>query len=117
MTHKAGHLISEVKAHIRGDLVVSASARVNFPHSFDAETLDELGFYVRVDVFSGGIQLEISPIVQDLQFFQPSQDFPAVAFRDDPLFPEHNAMSPAPPDIVGNEHLITWGQTSHVSTR
>ncbi len=89
---------------------------MHFSDSFDTETLDEFAFYIGVHILSRYIEFEKSPVVVVLQFSQPAQNHPAVLFRNDPLFPEHNRVGLTPPDIVGNQHFITGWYPSYVST-
>ncbi len=65
---KVSDLIPQVKAHVQGNLIVSAPARMHFSNSFDTETLDEFAFYVGVHILSRYIEFEKSPVVVVLQF-------------------------------------------------
>ena len=92
-------LVSQVEAHVEGNLVVAAPAGVHFP-AHGPDPIDETPLDRHVDVLVGLQKPEGPGCDLRADFGQGIHDTAGVGRRDDPLPLQHPAVGDAPLDIM-----------------
>jgi hypothetical protein len=110
-------LIPKIKAHIQDDLIISASSRMDLPSRFDSDSIDDERLNIGMNILFGRIQPELSFSIKGLHFLQPLEDLLPFLSGKNALAAKHKDVSPASPDVVRDQPLVTGRNPFHISSR
>ncbi len=109
--------VPQVQAHVQGDLIVPAPGGVELPSHFQPILFDQPSLHITVHILLGRIQLKTSPFPSLFDLFQAGDQQPCVPPGDNLLPGQHDHMSPAAPEVVGDQPFIGRRNSSYVSAR
>jgi hypothetical protein len=70
-----------------------------------------------MNILFGRIQSELPSLIEGFHFLQPLEDLLPISSRKNALAAKHEHVSPAAPDIVRDEPLVTRRDPFHISSR
>jgi hypothetical protein len=90
---------------------------MDLPSRFDSDSTDDERFNIGMNILFGRIQPELSFSIKGLHFLQPLEDLLSVPSGKNALPAKHKDVSPASPEVVRNQPLVTGRNPFHISSR